>query len=145
MSITVGEILRDKGNQVLSTAPDATVYEALQLMAQKDVGALLVMERSRLVGIFSERDYARRLVLRGKFSKSTAVREVMTEDVLTVSPSDGVEQCMDVMTRRRIRHLPVVERDAVVGVISIGDLVKAVISDQRFTIGVLEQYITGSK
>jgi CBS domain-containing protein len=144
MLITVRDLLKRKGSEVLSVRPESTVYEALQLMAEKNVGALLVFDSARLAGIFSERDYARKLVLKGKFSKSTAVKEVMTEEVITVGPDENIEQCMDIMTNSHVRHLPVVEQNRVAGVISIGDIVKAIISEQKFTIGVLEQYITGT-
>jgi CBS domain-containing protein len=144
MLITVRELLKRKGNEVLSIHPESTVYEALQLMAERNVGALLVFNSGRLVGMFSERDYARKLVLKGKFSRTTAVKEVMTEEVITVSPDEDIERCMDIMTNSRVRHLPVVQQNKVAGVISIGDIVKAIISDQKFTIDVLEQYITGT-
>jgi CBS domain-containing protein len=145
MSIAVGGLLKAKGYEVLSVTPASSVYEALQLLAEKNVGALLVFESGRLAGIFSERDYARKLVLKGKFSKNTAVREVMTENVITVDPDDSIEYCMKLMTDRRIRHLPVVWDGRVMGVISIGDIVKAIIADQKSTIGLLEQYITGGR
>jgi len=144
MLITVRELLKSKGGGVLSVHPESTVYEALQIMAERNVGALLVFDSAKLVGIFSERDYARKLVLRGKFSRTTKVKEVMTEEVITVSPEENIEQCMDIMTNSRIRHLPVVQQNTVVGLISIGDIVKAIISDQKFTIDVLEHYITGT-
>ena len=144
MLITVRDLLKSKGSEVLSVRPKATVYEALQLMAERNVGALLVFDSAKLVGIFSERDYARKLVLKGKFSKTTAVREVMTKEVITVTPDENIERCMDIMTNSRVRHLPVVQRNKVVGVISIGDIVKTIISDQKFTIGVLEHFITGT-
>jgi CBS domain-containing protein len=144
MLITVRDLLRNKGSEVLSIHPESTVYEALQLMAERNVGALLVMNSGRLAGIFSERDYARKLVLKGKFSRTTSVKEVMTEEVITVSPEEDIERCMDIMTNSRVRHLPVVQQDKVIGVISIGDIVKTIISDQKFAIDVLEQYITGT-
>jgi CBS domain-containing protein len=142
---TTGELLRTKGNNVFSIAPQSTVYEALQLMAQEDIGALVVLDSEKLVGIFSERDYARKLVLKGNFSKSTAVGEVMTRDVITVSPADNLQKCMDLMAAKHVRHLPVVLENRVIGVISIGDIVKAIISDQKFTIDVLERYIIGGR
>ncbi len=145
MSITVGDLLKIKGYEVLSIAPDSSVYEALQLLAKNNIGALLVLQSGRLTGIFSERDYARKLVLKGKFSKNTEVREVMTEKVVTVEPEDNIEHCMELMTDKRIRHLPVVENGCVIGVISIGDIVKAIIADQKSTIGLLEEYITGGR
>ncbi len=145
MSITVGDLLKIKGYEVLSIAPDSSVYEALQLLAKNNIGALLVLQSGRLTGIFSERDYARKLVLKGKFSKNTEIREVMTEHVVTVEPEDNIEHCMGLMTDKRIRHLPVVENGCVIGVISIGDIVKAIIADQKSTIGLLEEYITGGR
>ena len=145
MSITVVDLLKIKGYEVLSIAPDSSVYEALQLLAKNNIGALLVLQSGRLTGIFSERDYARKLVLKGKFSKNTEVREVMTENVVTVGPENNIEHCMELMTDKRIRHLPVVENGCVIGVISIGDIVKAIIADQKSTIGLLEEYITGGR
>lgn len=145
MVITAGDLLKAKGYQVWAISPHAMVYEALQLLNEKNVGALLVFESERLIGIFSERDYARKLVLKGKFSKNTHVSEVMTDEVTTIAPEDSIEQCMEMMTNKRIRHLPVIEGDRVVGVISIGDIVKAIISDQKSTIGLLNEYITGGR
>jgi len=145
MVITAGDLLKAKGYQVWAISPHALVYEALQLLNEKNVGALLVFESERLVGIFSERDYARKLVLKGKFSKNTHVREVMTDEVTTITPDYDIEQCMELMTNKRIRHLPVTEGKRVVGVISIGDIVKAIISDQKSTIGLLNEYITGGR
>jgi CBS domain-containing protein len=138
---TVKQLLSAKGTQIYSIRPDAKVYEALEAMAQKDVGALLVTEGSRLVGIISERDYARKVRLHGKWSHDVPVREIMTEDVVTVDPSRTVEECMAIVTRQRVRHLPVCEDDRLVGVISIGDLVKEVIAEQQETIKQLESYI----
>jgi len=145
MSITAGDLLKTKGYEVLAVTPGATVYEALQLLAEKNVGALLVFRFGELVGIFSERDYARKLVLKGKFSRNTNVRDVMTEDVITVEPEDNIVYCMGLMTNKRIRHLPVVRDGLVVGVISIGDIVKAIIADQQSTINLLEEYISGGR
>jgi CBS domain-containing protein len=138
---TVKQLLSAKGTQIYSIRPDAKVYEALEAMAQKDVGALLVTEGSRLVGIISERDYARKVRLHGKWSHDVPVREIMTEDVVTVDPSRTVEECMAIVTRQRVRHLPVCEDDRLVGVISIGDLVKEVIAEQQETIKKLVSYI----
>jgi CBS domain-containing protein len=138
---TVKQLLSAKGSQVYSIRPDAKVYEALESMAEKDVGALLVTEGSRLVGIISERDYARKVRLHGKWSHDVLVREIMTEDVVTVDPSRTVEDCMAIVTKERVRHLPVCDGDRLVGVISIGDLVKEVIAEQQETIKQLESYI----
>jgi CBS domain-containing protein len=138
----VRQILESKGYDVWSVAPDITIYEALQLMAERDVGAMLVMEEGELIGIFSERDYARKVALEGKSSRETPVRDGMTSRVFYVRPDDTVEGCMALMTDRRIRHLPVLEDERVVGVISIGDVVKGMISQQANTIYYLESYIT---
>lgn len=140
---TVQDLLRAKGNQVYSVTPETTVYEALQLMAEKNIGALMVLEGSRVVGIVSERDYARKVELRGRTSRETPVREIMTERVVYVRPSQTVEDCMALMTDKRIRHLPVMEADRLSGVISIGDVVKSIISEQQFVIEQLENYISG--
>jgi len=145
MMITAGDILNKKGDGLWTISPRATVYEALRLLSDKNIGALPVFEAGRLAGIFSERDYARKLVLKGKFSKNTLVREVMTEEVITVAPEDDIEHCMELMTHRRIRHLPVVNGGKVVGLVSIGDIVKEIISDQKSTIGLLHDYITGGR
>jgi CBS domain-containing protein len=138
---TVKQLLEAKGNQIYSIRPDAKVFEALELMAQKDVGSLVVTEGARLIGIISERDYARKVRLHGKWSQDVAVREIMTEDVVTVDPSRTVEDCMALVTEHRIRHLPVCDGDRLVGIISIGDLVKEVIAEQQETIKQLESYI----
>jgi CBS domain-containing protein len=140
---TVRQLLQVKGNHVCSVAPDTTVYSALKVMDDNNVGALLVLSQGVLVGIFSERDYARKVALRGKSSKDTRVEEIMTEKVDCVGPSQSVHECMGLMTQKHIRHLPVMESSQLVGVISIGDVVKAVISEQEFTIEQLESYITG--
>ena len=138
---TVEQMLEGKAQRLLSVAPDATVYDALKLMAEHEVGALVVLDGERLVGIFSERDYARKVILFGKASKETMVREIMTEKVLCVRPDQTVDQCMALMTDKRVRHLPVLDHKKVAGVISIGDVVKEVISEQRFMIEQLENYI----
>ncbi|HXV07433.1 MAG TPA: CBS domain-containing protein [Burkholderiales bacterium] len=138
---TVRQIIEAKTHKLLSIAPDATVYDALKLMAERDVGALVVMDGERLAGIFSERDYARKVILFGKASKDTTVREIMTDKVLCVRPEQTMDQCMALMTDKRVRHLPVLDHKHVIGVISIGDVVKEVISEQQFLIEQLEQYI----
>lgn len=140
---TVTQLLRGKGHEILSVSPETTVFEALKVMAEKNVGALLAVEGDRLVGIFSERDYARKVILKGKSSKDTPVREVMSCDVLYVRPEQTVEECMALMTDKRVRHLPVLEEGRLVGLISIGDVVKAIIDEQEFLIEQLQNYITG--
>ena len=140
---TARDLLREKGKRIYSTSPDATVYEALQLMAEKNVGALIVFEDERIVGLISERDYARKIVLKNKFSRETAVAEIMTRDVLTVSPDKNLEECMELITNHRVRHLPVVEDERVIGIISIGDIVKGLIDHKQFIIEQLEYYIKG--
>jgi CBS domain-containing protein len=141
--MTVNQFLKSKGSVVWSVKPETSVFEALQVMAEKNVGALVVLEGAELRGIFSERDYARKVILHGKSSKDTPVCEVMTEKVDCVSPSHSVRDCMARMTDKHIRHLPVTEGGRVVGIISIGDVVKAIISDQEFMIEQLESYIAG--
>jgi len=140
---TVKDMLRVKGREVWSIGPDAPVYDALSMMADKGVGALLVLEGGGVVGIVSERDYARKVDLKRKSSRQTPVRDIMTPEVVYVRPENTVEECMALMTHKRIRHLPVMEDDKVVGVISIGDVVKAIISEQQFVIEQLERYISG--
>lgn len=142
---TVRQILQNKGQQVWSISPAASVYEALQLMAAKDIGALAVVEEDRLVGIFSERDYARKVILHGKTSRETRVDEIMTGKVVIVGPERTTDECMALMTEKHIRHLPVVEGERLIGLISIGDVVKAVISNQEFVINQLENYISGER
>ena len=139
----VAHLLHAKGPAVWSIPPDASVYDAIKLMADKEVGALLVIDAQRLVGIVSERDYARKVILQGKSSKDTPVREIMTDKVFYVHPEQSVEDCMALMTAKRIRHLPVLDNGQLVGVVSIGDLVKALLSDQEVRIQQLEQYIMG--
>ena len=143
---TVRQLLETKfsGNdaaEVFSIAPDAPMIEAIRLMAERHVGALLVMDGTRLAGILSERDYARKVVLQGRSSKDTPVRDIMTAQVVTVGPGDSAAHCMQVVTERRIRHLPVLDGDTVLGVVSIGDLVRAVIEDQRQELDHLQRYI----
>lgn len=138
---TVQQILESKSLKLLAVSPDATVYDALKLMAEKEVGALLVLEDEHLAGIFSERDYARKVILHGKSSKETRVQEIMTAKVVCVAPLQTMDQCMALMTDKRVRHLPVIDNNKVVGIISIGDAIKEVIADQQFQINQLEQYI----
>jgi CBS domain-containing protein len=138
----VKHILETKGGDIWQIEPGESVLEAIKLMAEKKIGALLVMEDERLVGIISERDYARKVILRGKSSRETPVSEIMTAEVFSIEPLETVEDCMKLMTDKRIRHLPVLENGKVVGVLSIGDLVKAIIAEQEFTIKQLENYIT---
>ena len=137
----VSQILQLKGSQTWTIAPNATVFEALALMAEKDIGALLVVKNGEVVGIFSERDYARKIILHGKSSRDTEVQEIMTSEVLCISPDQSVAKCMALMTDKRIRHIPVLDNGQLVGVISIGDVVKAIISEQQIIINHLEDYI----
>jgi CBS domain-containing protein len=141
----VKDILQEKGTQVYAISPDAKVYEALQLMADKNVGALMVMEGDRVVGLISERDYARKIVLKGKFSKDVPVHEIMTADIVRIGPDRDVENCMELMTDKRVRHLPVFENDRLMGIISIGDIVKAIIEHKEEIIAQLEGYIKGKR
>lgn len=140
---TVKQLLEVKGYDVWSIAPDSSVYDALGLMAEKDVGALVVLDGERLAGIISERDYARKVILRGKSSMETPVSDIMTPRVVCVRPGDTIAQCMALMTEKHIRHLPVLEDDQLIGIISIGDVVKTIISEQEFIIQQLENYIAG--
>jgi len=140
---TITQLLEDKGREVMSIGADASVIDAIRLMAERGIGALLVMRGEAVEGIVSERDYARKVILHGRSSNSTQVREIMSSPVYSVSPDTGVHDCMRLMTERRIRHLPVMEGDRVVGMLSIGDLVRAVIADQQREISQLQQYIAG--
>src|SRR6478672_4366428 len=140
---TIGEIINQKGGQAWSIGPDATVFEAIGLMAEKNIGALLVVRQDKLVGILSERDYTRKIALQGKSSKQTRVKEIISGRIISVTPCQTVEDCMRLMTEHRIRHLPVLEGDQILGVISIGDLVNWIISAQTTTIQQLQTYIAG--
>jgi len=139
----ISSLLHQKTSALWSIAPEATVYEAIKLMADKNIGALLVMSGGKLSGIFTERDYTRKIALHGKTSKQTQVWEIMPKNVITVSPDDSVEDCMMLMTEKRVRHLPVMEGESLVGIISIGDLVNWIISTQNAAIEQMEQYIAG--
>ena len=142
---TVRQLLQAKGHEIWSARPDTSVFDALQMMAEHNIGALVVLDEGGLVGIFSERDYARKVVLKGKSSRETSVGEIMSQRVSCVGTDQTIDECMALMTDKRIRHLPVLEDDQLVGVISIGDVVRAVISEKEFIIGQLENYITGSR
>ncbi len=138
---SVRHLLESKAPEVFAIGPDAPVIDAIRLMAEKRIGAVVVMEGGRLAGILSERDYARKIVLQGRSSANTPVRDIMTAEVVTVGLQDNIDHCMQIVTERRIRHLPVVEAGAVLGVVSIGDLVKAVIEDQQLQLDQLQRYI----
>ena len=140
----VQDILNNKGNEVYFIGPEATIYAAIEMMANNRIGALLVMEDNKPVGIVTERDYARKVALEGRSSRDSRVRDIMSTRVLCVAPERSIEDCMALMTDKRARHLPVVERKQVIGLISIGDLVKAMIAEQQFVIDQLHDYITGS-
>jgi CBS domain-containing protein len=140
---TVEELLKTKGRELWSISPLATVFQALELMAEKDVGALLVVQNGKLVGIFSERDYARKVILKGRASKDTTVSELMTHAVFYVSPENTLDDCMALMTSKQIRHLPVLHNGRLMGMLTLGDVVKRIISEQEFKIYELEKYVTG--
>ena len=142
---SIRQLLEEKGTDVWSTSPEASVYDVLLLLAEKNIGALLVLQDGELVGIVSERDYARKVVLQGRVSMETPVREIMTEEVITCSPQITIKEAMALMTEKHIRHLPVIEGTKIVGLISIGDLVKSIIADQEFMINQLENYISGTQ
>ena len=139
----VKDLLKSKSKEIQSVSPDASVYDALKLMSEKEIGALIVMEDEKVVGIMSERDYARKIILRGKTSKETLVREIMTSDLIQVKPENSVEECMILMTGKHVRHLPVFDQEKFVGIISIGDVVKSIISKQEMLIEQLSNYIAG--
>jgi CBS domain-containing protein len=143
MTGSISEILSHKGGTIWNVSPSATVFEAIQMMADKNVGALLVLENGKLLGVISERDYTRKVALKGKLSKETPVREIVSDKVITATPQHTVEACMRLMTENRVRHLPVVDGTEIKGVVSIGDLVNSIISAQHSTIQQLETYITG--
>jgi CBS domain-containing protein len=140
---TIRQILSKKGNQIFSVTPGTTVYETLKLMADKNIGAVLVLDEGKLVGIMSERDYARKVVLKGKFSKEIPVNEIMSSNVICIDPDQTIKNTQAIMIQKRIRHLPVMEEDNLVGLVSIGDIVNAVLDDNKFMIDQLVTYITG--
>ena len=140
---SIRQLLKEKGHDVWSTSPKTSVYDALLLMAEKNVGALLVLRDGEPVGIVSERDYARKVVLHGKISMNTPVGDIMTEEVISIDPQITIKEAMALMTEKHIRHLPVIEGAEIIGLISIGDLVKSIITDQEFMINQLEMYISG--
>jgi CBS domain-containing protein len=142
--ITVGTVLQKKGQGFIAVGPDAMAFDALELMAERNIGALLVMEDGRLLGVFSERDYARKVILKGKSSKTPPIRELMSSPPITIRPDELLRDAMVVMTEKRVRHLPVVENDRLLGVVTIGDIVNSVISEQASTIEELEEYIAGT-
>jgi CBS domain-containing protein len=140
--MTVSQILAKKGKEVFSVLPTITVYEALGVMSEKNIGAILIIEDTVLKGILSERDYARKIALKAKSSKKTFVYEIMEEDVVTVQPSDNLDYCMELMDAKRVRHLPVIENNIIIGIISISDVVKSIIEIQKETIKHLDSYIS---
>ena len=142
--IKISQLLLNKGNQIWSVEPKITIFEALEIMSEKEIAALLVMEEEKLVGIFSERDYARKVILKGKSSKNTPVGELMTKKVFYIDPQKTISDCMAMMTAKRIRHVPVIEDEKVIGIVTIGDVVNQIITEQEVTIHHLENYITGT-
>jgi len=145
INMTVNQILSTKGDYVYSIVSSISVYDAIKVMGEKNVGAILIIEDDQLKGILSERDYARKIVLQGKSSKNTLVNEIMVSKVVTVQPTDDLDYCMELMISRRIRHLPVIENDKVIGLVSIGDVVKSIIEKQKETIQLLDSYINGTQ
>jgi CBS domain-containing protein len=143
--VTIRQLLDQKGGKICSIHPDATVFDAIAKMAENEIGSLIVMDSEALVGIITERDYARDVILKGRTSHATLVHEIMTKHVITVRPEQSVAECMAIMTDRRVRHLPVIKGDKIIGIVSIGDLVKSIIDDQKFTIDQLNHYISGSR
>ena len=142
--IKIEQLLENKDNQIWSVEPKISIFKALKIMSDKEIGALLVIEDEKLVGIFSERDYARKVILKGKSSKNTQVGELMTKKVFYIDPKKTINDCMAIMTDKHVRHLPVIENDKVIGMVTIGDVVNQIISEQEFTIQHLENYITGT-
>ena len=141
---TVQKLLESRDNNIWSISPEATVFEGLQVMAEKNIGALLVTRDDKLIGIFSERDYARKVILKGKASKDITIGELMTREVVYITPEDSLDECMALMTAKRIRHLPILKNDKLVGLLTLGDVVKQIMSSQEFKIQELEKYISGS-
>lgn len=142
---TIRDILQEKGFDIYAITPESSVFQALQLMAEKNVGALMVMTGDTVEGLISERDYARKIVLKGRFSKDVPVREIMSPEIVAIGPEEDVERCMTLMTHKRMRHLPVFENGRLIGLISIGDIVKAIIEHKEETIRQLEKYIKGGR
>lgn len=140
---TVNDILKVKGNKLFTIPPDTVVYRALELMVENNVSSLLVLQDEKLAGIFTERDYARKVILKGKASRDTLINEIMTSTVITVTPESSIDECMHMMTNNFIRHLPVIKDEKIVGLVSIGDVVKSIIEDQKFIIENMEHYISG--
>ncbi len=144
MTTTVRQLISKKGNDIHSVSPDVTVFETIKLMSELEVGALLVMENDKLLGIISERDYTRKVILKDRSSKSTTVREIMTSNLINITPDNSIEECMVIMSKYHIRHLPVIENVTIVGILSIMDVVKNIISDKEYIIEQLEHYIAGN-